>query len=193
MEVSMADSKCKAIILYWSNTGNTEKVAETIQTALVEKGIEPTIQKVKPKTEVNYFDYNLIFIGAPVYGNLPPPVVSKFLGSQRKGLVFAAAPERPGHFAVVFCTYGGGHTGIRETVPTLSYMGQHLEHSGIRVVDEWAVVGEFYEISDENYNTNGRIGDIRGRPSEWDLKEIRGKVFGLLNRLKYKLPGGDER
>ena len=189
----MADSKCKAITLYWSHTGNTEKVAETIHAALGESGIDSTIQKIGPKTEVNYFDYHLIFVGAPVYSNLPPPVVSKFLKNQRKGLVFAAAPERPGHFSVVFCAYGGGHTGSREAVPTLSYMGQHLEHSGIRVVDEWSVVGEFFEIADKDYNTNGRLGDIRGRPSEWDLKEIRGKVFGLLNRLKYKLPGGTDR
>jgi hypothetical protein len=90
--------------------------------------------------------------------------------------------ERPGHAAVVFCTYGGGHTGVREATPTLGYIGQHFEHAGIRVVAEWPVVGEFRKAG-EDYNKTGRLGDISGRPNENDLREIAGRTYGVLKQL----------
>ncbi len=190
----MADEKCRALVLYWSGTGNTQKVAETIHSTLSERGVDSTILKIKPDLNVTYFDYHLVFFGVPVYENLPPKPIIRFLQIQKseRGTVVAAAPEKPGHFAVMFCTYGGGHTGLNESVPALKYMGQFFEHVGIRVVDEWAVVGFFRQVKDPNYNTDGRIGNIVDRPSEQDLNDIRGKVTGLLHRLKYKLPIGEQ-
>ncbi len=187
----MTDKTCSSLTAYWSHTGNTKQVAETIHSTLEGSGITSTIAEINSKLEFDFFDYNLIFVAAPVYSNLPPPVVSKFLNRSRNksGNVVAAAPERPGHFAVPVCTYGGGHTGIREAIPALKYMGQFLEHIGIRVVDEWAVVGIFRGVDDDKYNSDGRIGDIRHRPDERDLEEVRGKVTGLLHRLQFKLPG----
>ena len=186
----MSEERCKATVLYWSHTGNTKKVAEAIFSTLEQRRVDVTLTEMKPELEVDYFDYHLVFVGAPVYTNLPPPPVSKFLLRRKRqsGAVVAAAPERPGRFAVVFCTFGGGHTGLSEAVPMLKYMGQAFEHMGIRVVDEWPVVGFFRDVKDESYNTDGRIGDITGRPDERDLEEIRGKVRGLLHRLQYKLP-----
>ena len=186
----MANEQCKSLTLFWSNTGNTKKVAETIHTTLRKKGVDSTLLEITPDLNVNYFDYHLLFIGAPVYSNLPPKPVMKFLEKKKKegGKVIAAAPEQPGIFAVMFCTYGGGHTGAAEAVPMLKYMGQSFEHQGIRVVEEWAVAGVFRNVKDPNYNTDGRIGNVTDRPNENDLNEIKGKVSGLLHRLKYKLP-----
>jgi flavodoxin len=185
----MAEKLCKAITLYWSGTGNTEKVAKTIHNTLVEKNIDATIMKMNPDLEVDYFDYNLVFIGAPVYENLPPKPIIRFLSNRKKkmGNVVTSAPERLGHFATIFCTYGGGHTGVNEAIPALRYMGQFFEHVGIRVVTEWAVPGFFKQIKDQSYNTDGRFGDVTLRPDEKDLNEIKGRVTGLLQQLKYKL------
>jgi hypothetical protein len=61
-------------------------------------------------------------------------------------------------------------------------MGQFLEHQGVPVVDEWAVVGENRD-ADEAYNRGGRIGNIAGRPNEHDLREIYERTRGLLLRL----------
>ena len=190
----MAEDKCRALVLYWSATGNTQKVAETIHDTLQGRGVDTDMFKITPDLDVTYFDYHLVFIGAPVYRNLPPKPVNKFLEIQKKerGKVIAAAPELPGHFAVMFCTYGGGHTGLNEAIPPLRYMGQFFEHVGIRVVDEWPVIGVFRQVKDPNYNTDGRIGNIMDRPNEHDLKDVRGKVTGLLHRLKYKLPPIEE-
>jgi hypothetical protein len=66
-------------------------------------------------------------------------------------------------------------------------MGQVFEHEGIRVVEEWPVVGEFPGINDPNYNTAGRLGDITGRPNVNDLRVVSWQVSGLLRRLQHKL------
>jgi hypothetical protein len=144
--------------------------------------------EINDDLEIDTFSYELIFLGSPVYFNLAPQPVMKFLQRLRSHAAnLAAAPEKPGHFAVTFCTYGGGHTGIGEAIPLLKYMGQAFEHEGIRIVEEWPVVGDFPGINDPNYNTAGRLGDITGRPNISDLRIVAGQVFGLLRRLQYKL------
>ena len=112
----------------------------------------------------------------------------KFLQSLRhRAANLPAAPEKPGHYAVVFCTYGGGHTGTNEAIPLLKFTGQAFEHEGIRVVEEWPIVGEFPGINEPHYNTAGRLGDVNGRPDDRDLRVVAGKVSGLLRRLQHKL------
>jgi menaquinone-dependent protoporphyrinogen IX oxidase len=109
---------CRALVLYWSKGGNTRKVAETIHTTVESYGISSEITEIKPDLEIDAFAYELVFVGAPVYFNLAAQPVMKFLQSLRgRATNWVAAPEKPGHFAVVFCTYGGGHTGIGEALP----------------------------------------------------------------------------
>ena len=178
---------CTALVLWWSKGGNTRRVTETIHAALERGGVESTLQEISAELETDAFERNLVFLGAPVYGNLGPGPVMAFLKKLRgKAAGLPSAPERPGRFAVTFTTYGGGHTGLGEAIPLLKYMGQVFEHEGIRVVGEWAVVGEFPDAQ-PGYNATGRLGDIAGRPNEADLAEIAEKVSGLLRQLQHKL------
>lgn len=179
---------CRVLVLYWSKGGNTRKVAETIHMTVQGHGISSEIAEIQDDLEIDAFSYELVFVGAPVYVNLAPQPVMRFLETlRRRAANLAAAPEKPGHFAVVFCTFGGGHTGIGEAIPLLKYMGQVFEHEGVRVVEEWPVVGDFPGINDPHYNTAGRLGDITGRPDVSDLRVVAGQVSGLLRRLQYKL------
>jgi len=179
---------CRVLVLYWSKGGNTSKVAETIHSTVERYGISSEIKEINDDLEIDPFSYELIFVGAPVYFNLAPQPVMKFLQRLRsRAANLASAPEKPGHFAVIFCTYGGGHTGVEEAIPLLKYMGQVFEHEGIRIVEEWPVVGDFPGINDPNYNTAGRLGDVTGRPNVSDLQVVSGQVSGLLRRLQYKL------
>jgi hypothetical protein len=63
-----------------------------------------------------------------------------------------------------------------------------LEREGIRVVDDIAVPGVFPE---EAYSTGGRFGTVTDRPSAQDLREVEGRVPGILRRLRRVLPLGD--
>ena len=183
----------KALVLYWTKNGNTEKVARRIFDTLEKAGMDVSISRINKELEVEYLNYNLIFLGAPVYENLSPKPVLNFLRKNRRrdGVeLIPSAPEVPGVAAVPFCTYGGGHTGYNEAEPMLKHIGQYMEHEGIRVVDHLAVVGVFPE-ADESYNTDGRFGEIRQRPEERDLIEVEGRVRGYLRQLQRVLPLGD--
>ena len=46
---------------------------------------------------------------------------------------------------------------------------------------EWNIVGEFHKTKEPNIN--GRLGDIRGRPNESDLRDVENRVKGLLAGL----------
>jgi hypothetical protein len=83
--------------------------------------------------------------------------------------------------ALVFCTYSGPHTGVREAIPAGEYAGQFFEHLGIPVLDEWYIVGEFH--GNEEASTMGCLGDIRGRPTEEDLRRLRERAASLARRL----------
>ncbi len=184
----------KALVLFWTKNGNTEKVARRIHDTLKKAGMDVSISRIqKKKIEVEYLDYNLIFLGAPVYENLSPKLVLTFLhkNRRREGVeLIPSAPEIPGVAAAPFCTYGGGHTGYNEAEPMLKHIGQYFEHEGIRVVEYIAVPG-FFPEADESYNTDGRFGDIRQRPDEHDLIEVEGSVRGILRRLHRVLPLGN--
>jgi hypothetical protein len=176
----------KAVVLYWSKTGNTEKVARAIREGLEAAGVEVLFKPTAEAGGVDFYDYDLVCIGFPSYRWHPPGPVDEFLKRKfnayhRRGRVKVGAPQAPGKHALIFCTYSGPHTGISEAIPAGKYAGQFFEHLGFTVLDEWYVVGE-YHGSEEN-STLGRLGDIRGRPDEKDLEKVRQDVVRLLRRM----------
>jgi hypothetical protein len=179
----------KSLTLYWSETGNTAKVGRTIHSTLTRAGLRDDLVRIDDSCCVEYLHYNLVFVGFPVYGNLPPPPVIRFLEREKKrGVeILPCAPEQPGIGAVVFCTFAGGHTGVNEAVPALKFAGQFLEHEGIRVIDEWAIPGSFPRAG-RAYNVAGRCGVVLGRPNRQDLQGVAGNVKGLLVRMSRVLP-----
>ena len=120
----------KMLVLYYSQTGNTKAVAEEIATKLGadieeitmvnpydpdfqatiercmqerEKGIIPDIQPVK----ADIADYDVIFLGFPVwFGTYAPPVQKFLLGADLSGKKI-----------VPFCTFGSG--GLESSVKDL--------------------------------------------------------------------------
>ena len=171
-----------AIIIYWSQTGNTEKVAKSIHEGLKDAGAEVSIYRVEDAGDIDFFDYGLVCIGFPSHFWSPAKPMEEFLRSRfsayrKQGQVKWGAPTRPGKNVLIFCTYSGPHTGIREAKPAGLHAGQFFEHLGFTVVDEWYIVGEFH--GREEASTQGRLGDIRGLPNEEDLKKVKGDATRL--------------
>lgn len=176
----------KTAVIYWSKTGNTEKVAGAIRDGLEAGGAQVTLKTVEEAGEVDYFDYDLVCVGFPSYQWAPPEPMVRFLKRNhsryaRSGRVRPNVSPVPGKHALVFCTYSGPHTGIREAVPAGRYVGQFFEHVGIRVADEVYIVGEHH--GNEEASTQGCLGDIRGRPNEEDLRQVRERARSLVGRL----------
>lgn len=64
----------KALVTYFSRTGNTKKIAESIYEALAAE------KEIKPVEEVLDVDaYDVVFIGFPVYSHGVPLAVESFL------------------------------------------------------------------------------------------------------------------
>jgi len=176
----------KAAVIYWSKTGNTEKVAQAIRESLERAGADVLFTRVEQAEEVDFYAFDLLCIGFPSYQWHPPQpmdrfLVRKFNAYRRSGRVKLGAPKVEGKHALIFCTYSGPHTGIDEAIPAGKYAGQFFEHLGFTVLDEWYVPGEFHGSLEAS--TQGRLGDIRGRPNEEDLRQVQQNVSRLLQRL----------
>ena len=189
MAENQTGRELKTLIIYWSATGNTEKVATAIQQALTREGLEPVIKKVGEAAEEDFHNYDLVFLGTPSYMWQPPAPVQEYIKAKmdyyrKRGSIKLCAPKVPGKKAVVFVTYSGPHTGIKEATPAGDYIGQFFEHLGFEVAAKWYVVGEFH--GREELSTKGRLGDIRGRPNRQDLDEVESNVTTLIKSIRSK-------
>ena len=176
----------KALVTYLSITGNTEKVANSIHAGLAEGCFESSLVKVQDAANEDFYDYDLVCFGSPSYHwHVPKPaeefLKAKFSQYKKDGRIIPCAPTIPGKSCLVFCTYSGPHTGIREAIPAGKYIGQFFEHFGFTVVDEWYILSEF--VGSEENNTLGRMGNIKGLPNARDLERIKESAFNLANRL----------
>ncbi len=175
----------KILHLYFSTTGNTQKVAAQVDRTLHQLGHEVETVQVAKAAEPDLLAYDLIFMGSGVYSWLPgKPLVELIIKLREKyagaGEIKPAAPRRPGKKAVIYCTFGGGHTGANEAVPAVKYMGQLFDHLGFEIIAEWYVPGEFLGGNLQYLSTTGRLGNIQGRPNDHDLQEISEKIIGIL-------------
>ena len=166
----------KTAVVYWSNTGNTEKAAKAVRRGLEDAGMKPTMHRVEEAEGVDYADYGLFCLGFPSFEWHTPKPVTDYLRRnlvkhRKMGLVKTGSPRVPGKHALIFCTYSGPHTGLNEATPAMKYAGQFFEHIGFDVAAEWCILAEFHGREEES--TKGRMGDIRGKPTEEDLEKVR--------------------
>ncbi len=174
----------KILNLYYSSTGNTVRVADTITSTLKALGNEVVMVKVDGDTDVDIMAFDRVFAGSGVYAWLPGRPMKKLLERLRDryaaaGLIRPGAP-RIDRMAVIYCTYGGVHTGVNEAVPAVKFMGQLFDHLGFEIVDEWYFAGEYRPARMQAMTRGGRLGDITGRPDEHDLREVEQKVRGIM-------------
>lgn len=173
-------------MVYWSNTGNTEKVALAIKEGLEVANIKVTLKKPEEAADEDYFDYDLICVGSPSIQWHPAKPLDDFLKTKltkcrQQGKIKPTAPKIPGKYALIFCTYSGPHTGLDEATPAGKYMRQFFEHLGFNILGEWYVLSEFHGNLENS--TKGRMGDIRGKPNEQDLAKIRKDAEAIAAKL----------
>lgn len=177
----------KALVIYSSNTGNTEKVAFAIGKALRKGGLKAIIKKVSDSLDEDYYEYDLVCIGTPCFHALPTPSIMKLLKKKfaqyRKTPSDVRVPSEPipGKYALVFVTFSGPHVGVDEAYPAGKLLLQEFEHLGFDVKGEWYFVSEFHGWAEGS--TVGKMGDIRGRPNGKDLALIEKKTVELVKSL----------
>jgi len=176
----------KGLILYDSIGGNTEKVAQRIHDTL--KGLVNKIDFIKftPRVDVDFFRYDLIFLGSPVIYWLPTKQMMDYIKNRLRsyndqGKIRPSSPLIPGKYGICFCTYAGPHIGETEALPMTMWLRSFLEHLGYTVLDQWHIVGQFHD--DTDMNIQGRMGNILGRPNSRDLLEVENRTRGVIASL----------
>jgi flavodoxin len=165
-----------ALIIYFSSTGNTQKVAFAIKEGLEKEGVAVDLKKPQEAADVDFFCYDLVCVGSPSIEWQPAKPMADLLKAKLnlyrgQGKIKPCAPKVAGKNALIFCTYSGPHTGIDEAAPAGKTMRQYFEHFGFTVLGEWYVPSEFH--GREDLSTLGRLGDLRGKPTADELAKIK--------------------
>lgn len=95
------------LIVYHSETGNTETMAQSVQEgALSVDGVQVVVKTVEEASTQNLLDADAIIVGSPVYNANVSPPVSEFLSSWP----FEGQPLK-GKIGAAFVTAGGVSSG----------------------------------------------------------------------------------
>ena len=111
----------KSIVIYFSQTGNTEKVARAIQAGITQVTAQCDLQEIRDTNPLRLKDYDLIGLGSPVFGGCPKNVLQfvrhlRFVG---------------GKHAFSFCTHGTMHEGFyAHSLPGARGPGSHRHRLG---------------------------------------------------------------
>jgi flavodoxin len=175
-----------ALLIYHSSTGNTQKVALAIKDGLEAAGVNVEVKKPLEAVGADFYDYDLVCVGTPSIEWQPAKPIADLLKAKlniyrSQGKIKLSAPKVPGKNALLFVTYSGPHTGVDEATPAGKTMRQYFEHFGFNISGEWYIVGEF--VGRDEWNTQGRMGDIRGKPTFEELGKLKKDAQQLAEQL----------
>jgi flavodoxin/ferredoxin len=149
----------RTCILYFSQTGNTERVAYTIAGRFQSEGLDNITLHLEDAADFSeaYEGSDILGIGFPTFFGYPPPHVMRFIETL----------DGKGKSAFVFTTYGGSTAG-----DSLLDAAQALKKQGYTVLGGLKVEGF------DNYPQSIWLKVNEGRPNEIDL--ARSEEFAAL-------------
>ena len=163
----------KILVCYFSNTGNTEKVAKSIAEGLEEQDVE--LLKVEEADPSNLKNYDLVVLGSGIYGGKVSKKVVNFMKE---------VSELPPKFA-----FFNTHQSSTAYQKAFKRIGSKLEESGSEVIGEFDCIGENLGIPketvlgmlaklppEERKRQEAILAKTIGHPDEQDLDNA--KAFG---------------
>jgi flavodoxin/formate hydrogenlyase subunit 6/NADH:ubiquinone oxidoreductase subunit I len=171
----------KTIIIYYSQTGNTKKIAEAIYSGALSVNEETDLVHI---SEVNHdllTSYDVIGIGTPVWCEREPVNVQRFINK---------LSDLEGKLAFVFCTHATLAGQFMKTIVT------RLEEKKLVIVgwEDW-YGGYVNPASPKPYYTDGHPDDIDLMEANNFGKDITEKCIEVINgkdSLIPQLPEKDE-
>ncbi|HVN96492.1 MAG TPA: flavodoxin family protein [Syntrophorhabdaceae bacterium] len=158
----------KGIVIYFSLTGNTMKIARAIHLGMKSVIGHAHLAKLKDVDVQSLTDYDVIGLGAPVWGGVPPNVMR----------LVHDLPRLSGKHAFVFCTHG--------VLPERFFppLFKQLTKKGLTVIG----IRDWYGSVNRPALPTPYLTD--GHPDEIDLEEAEG--FGAeMAELSQKLEAGE--
>ena len=140
----------KVLIIYFSQTGNTKKIAETIKKGILKSDNTCEIAQIKEVNIDKLENYDLIGIGTPTFFYREPINVKNFI-QDLKGT--------KGKHCFLFCTHGSliGNT--------FYYMNEELTKKG------YTVIGTFDSYGYSSIQFYPEVMHTHGHPDDIELKE----------------------
>ena len=171
----------KNLIVYASNTGNTEQIAREIGKNFERYGWSNDLKKISPdydtkNPDFNFDSYDFVCVGSPVNHELPVQQI-RTLTYGNPGPHKITLGKKCG---LVFCTYAGAHLGPKEAKPALKLLELELMHQRFNVIGSLAIPGK----GGNPANTEIFFADLHNRPDENDLKDVAHFVDDIMNDLK---------
>jgi len=173
--------KLKILITFCSNTGNTEKVANSMKDGLTDHDVDIIPAKdVDPKT-LN--SYDIVFLGSGVYASR--------IDKSAVTLIKKAGPDLPAKF-VYFCT----HASLKLYQEPFKRITTIIKEHNCEIIGEFDCVGENLGIpldtqlamlerlpEDQREKANKDRENIKGRPNKTDLENARLFAITLIKNL----------
>jgi len=168
----------KALVVYCSPAGSTERVARVLHGKIKALGVPVDLIDLAHEPDIGFIisqlpaarDNVCFYIGSPVYGGYPVPPVMEFI---------TRLPKAESGYSVPFVTYGGVTSGI-----ALQMMGRALEERGYPVLGAAKVMA----VHSIMLETDSPLG--RGRPDGSDDRMIEDLALTVTAKLKLGTPPG---
>ena len=160
----------KSLIICFSQTSNTRRIAEAIRDGIVSVTGQCGLEALKDVNTKSLSDFDLVGIGAPVFYHREPFNVGDFV---------EALPELEGQNWFVFCTHGNI---LGDFFPSIT---AKLENRGARII------GFHHSFANITVPFYPRPSYTSGHPDSQDLEEA--KKFGAqIAERNRKLEAGEQ-
>ena len=173
--------KLKILITFFSNTGNTEKVANSLKDGLTDHDVDMiAVKAVAPET-LN--SYDIVFLGSGVYASRIDKSVLT--------LVKKAVPDLPSKL-VYFCT----HASLKLYQEPFKRINNIAKEHNCEIIGKFDCVGENLGIpletqlgmleklpEDQKEKAIKDMEKMKGRPNELDLENAKNFATSLMKNL----------
>ena len=173
--------KLKILITYFSNTGNTEKIANSMNDGLTDHDVD--IIPVKDVDPTTLSSYDIVFLGSGVYASR----IDKSILTMIK----KAIHELPAKF-VYFCT----HASLKLFQEPFKRITGVIKKHNCEIIGEFDCVGENLGIpldtqlgmlkglpEDQREKAIKDMEKMKGRPNEMDLENAKNFAISLVKNL----------
>ncbi len=155
-------------LIYFSQTGNTRRVAKKIYEILKSEGQQAKLISYKKANDNDFIEADVIGVGAPCFESQAPSIVRDFLWGlpqldQKKVFVFATSGGAPGK--------------------VLYDLSKPLMKKGAKVIGGLLCRGTCY------YPVPCLVGRFPNRPNEVDLEKVNEFANNLLSHIISGIPG----
>ncbi|MFC1669363.1 flavodoxin domain-containing protein [Spirochaetota bacterium] len=170
------------LIIYFSQTGNTEKIAEIINNGILMSGNKCDTIKIKEAHKFKLEEYDLVGLGVPTFYYREPRNITSFIKDM--------ADLKGKHF-FLFCSHG------TEMGNTFYYMKEELNKKGIIVVASFDSYAESsLQFYPETIYSGAKVIVSKAAPTSLSVElarenniiliaNVRSNRFDILNGKKF--------